>query len=217
MGAEGAPPRLWLVPRGHPQGPRVPGSSTCPGVAGGGCCIPLGPSTCRGDTAWSSLGRGSWGSSSAQGGTGGCAAAVWHEVLPRCVLGCPSLHVFSQRFGGLPGQVSSTSPPPPRAGGMGRAVFSHAGSGQPWAAPGSPGQPQTAPGSPGQPCGVTAGAPCRGKCVAATTPACSGGTLRHREAAKFTCPLCWHPWAGLLGHGEPLGTAGLPWQGMAGP
>lgn len=167
-GAKGAP-------RGT-QGPRV---KHLPGGCWGGCCIPLGPSTCRGDTAWSSLGRGSWGSSSAQGGTGGCAAAMWHEVLPGCVLDCPSLHVFSQRFGVCLAK-SAAPAPPPRAGGMGRAVFSQAGSGQ----------PQAVPGSPGQPCGVTPGAPCRGKCVAATTPACSGGTLRHREAAKFTCPLC---------------------------
>lgn len=179
---------------------RVPGRAPTRGMQGGMLHPPgaecLSAGCCMGQPGQRGTGQGAGGRGSAWGGTGGRAVAMWHKGLPRCVLTCPSPAVC-QRFGVRLATSASAAPapPPPRVGGVERCCIhpgrERAGSGQPWAAPwGYP------------------GSVVQGKCVAATTPAHGRGTPRHREAAKFMCPS---------GHGEPLGTTGLPWQDMACP
>lgn len=58
--------------------------------------------------------------------------------------------------------------------------------------------PRQGAGSAAEPRGVIPGVWCRGKCVAATTPAHSRRTSRRRESAKIVFPLCWLSRAGLL-------------------
>lgn len=225
-GLPGALPRpwgLWELPpagagaKGTPTGTRSP---QWPGAAGsqgaswgmrhpvggeclvGGCHIPPQP---QGQAPAGRMPHGAaWAGGHGAGAVPG--VALGDVLLPGGTRGRPDVSSpvpapKSPRGLGSPWPRQPAPAPPCRGQEERRGVvFAQAGSRRVLAPPGIPAElprEQGAGGSAWQP----------------QTPAHSGGTLRHREAARMTSPLRWHPQGRALGARR---APGHPWAALAG-